>query len=323
MAVELRAVRDVERRDPTAWRRATTEPTAVALSRLTGGLSPRLGGESRPHVDSLAEAKGAWPPIVVDRATMRVVDGMHRLLAARQLGLETIQVVFFDGTEEEARHEAIRTNNQHGLPLTLAEKRQCARDILDEHPTWSDRRIAAICGLSPKTVGVLRPREAAPVVPAEADRIRVGRDGRAQRIRGAGEGSPRERVLAVLAEDRYASLRAVARKAGTSPETVRTVRRTLLGERPAPSTEDRGPVSHPSRDDPGPRRLWAQDSAIASTPEREEFGTWFDQTSLSGRDLSYADVVPLSRIYEAIDEARRRAEMWDVFSRRLQARIPS
>ena len=44
------------------------------------------------HIARLAEAETRLPPILVDRRTMRVIDGMRRLIAASLKGQETIDV---------------------------------------------------------------------------------------------------------------------------------------------------------------------------------------------------------------------------------------
>jgi hypothetical protein len=64
----------------------------VPLSRLVTGDSPRLCGENSSHARMLASLRDALPPISVHRPTMRVIDGMHRLRAARLRGADKIKV---------------------------------------------------------------------------------------------------------------------------------------------------------------------------------------------------------------------------------------
>ena len=68
-----------------------TDPVTVPVSSLLSGDSPRLAGENLEHVQLLAVVQGL-PPILVHRSTMRVIDGMHRLRAAKLRGDETIAV---------------------------------------------------------------------------------------------------------------------------------------------------------------------------------------------------------------------------------------
>ncbi|MDR6594568.1 ParB/RepB/Spo0J family partition protein [Saccharothrix longispora] len=154
--------------------------------------SPRLAGEVPEHVKLLAGLDVELPPIVVHHTTMRVVDGMHRLAAAKLRGRKTIEVTFFRGDEDEAFVEAVRSNVSHGLPLSLADRRAAATRILRLHAQWSDRMIAGMVGLSPKTVGAIRrSSEELPHLTA-----RIGRDGRVR-----GPRLPRARPEARPGED--------------------------------------------------------------------------------------------------------------------------
>src|SRR5437868_3368952 len=102
----------------------------VPVDDLLDGVSPRRSGVDQEHVAVLAEAADSLPPIVVHRPSMRVVDGTHRLHAARRQGRETIDVVWFDGTEAEAFLHTVEANIRHGLPLTLADRKDAACGIL-------------------------------------------------------------------------------------------------------------------------------------------------------------------------------------------------
>src|SRR5947208_13320120 len=128
----------------------------LPLDALHVGPSLRVEGLDARHVATLAELAGAWPPIVVRRDDRSVVDGQHRVAAARRLGLATLQVTWFDGTAEHAFVEFVRCNVGHGLPLGLEERRSAASRILRSHPERSDRSVASVCGVSPKTVARLR-----------------------------------------------------------------------------------------------------------------------------------------------------------------------
>ena len=62
---------------------------------------------------------------LVDRRTMKVVDGMHRLMAAALRGLETIDVIF-DGNKADLFLRAVEENVMHGLPLSQTDRRSAA-----------------------------------------------------------------------------------------------------------------------------------------------------------------------------------------------------
>jgi ParB-like chromosome segregation protein Spo0J len=180
-------------------------------------------------VEALAAAPDELPPIIVQHPTMRVIDGVHRLLAARARGDKKILARFFYGDEADAFVVAVRSNIAHGLPLSLTDRRTAAARIISSHQYWSDRWIASVTGLAANTVADIRRRGGG--APAQAG-VRVGQDGRVRPINGA-EG----RLLAyqLMTNDPGLSLRKIAQAAGISPETARDVRNRLRqGEDPVP-----------------------------------------------------------------------------------------
>jgi ParB-like chromosome segregation protein Spo0J len=193
----------------------------LSLEDLTAAGSPRLHGENWEHVQLLAEAYDALPPIIVDRRTMRIIDGCHRVKAARLRGETTIAAHLFEGDETEAFVLAVRLNVTHGLPLTLADRKRAAERIMRCRPQWSNRKVAAVSGISPGTVAVIRKEAADSIAPVGS---RVGQDGR---VRPVDAGAGRRLAGELLAKDPTLSLRKVARIASISPETVRDVRNRL------------------------------------------------------------------------------------------------
>jgi hypothetical protein len=210
------------------------EAVEVPTGSLRPADSPRLAGENREHVRALAESTAELPPILVHRATNRVVDGMHRLRAAVLRGEETVRVCYYDGPDAEAFAVGVRANVTHGLPLSLADRRVAAMRIVGSHPQWSDRAIAAVTGLSARTIGTIRWR-ATDGFPQS--RTRIGRDGRTRPLSSA-EG--RRLACSLLREDPSISLRQVASASGISLSTVRDVRDRLgRGEDPGPRPSGR------------------------------------------------------------------------------------
>lgn len=218
----------VERETSTSAEPASTWDSPVVrlpISEIRGADSPRSAGVDRAHALSLAEAEAELPPIVVHRATMRVIDGMHRLTAAQLRGERAIRAKLFDGDDDEAFLLAVRLNVSHGMPLTIADRRAAAVRIIRTHPRLSDRAIAVTAGLAAKTVGSLRGELDGPPVQA-----RVGRDGRVRPINGA---AGRRAAAELIALHPDAPLRRIARDAGISVETARSVRARLrAGEDP-------------------------------------------------------------------------------------------
>jgi hypothetical protein len=188
-----------------------------------------LNGEDKAHIKRLAEIDTPLPPILVDEHTMRVIDGMHRLMAASLQGRDTIDVIFFDGSEADIFVRAVQENVTHGLPLSQADRGAAAERIIESHPNMSDRAIGQIAGLAAKTVASIRKRSA---VSAPQPNGRVGMDGKVRPLDWM-EGRRRAQIL--LTQQPDASLRDVARCAGISPATVLDVRKRLeRGEIPVP-----------------------------------------------------------------------------------------
>jgi hypothetical protein len=239
----------------------------ISVDSLVGSDSPRFSGEDAEHVRELAQLEDPLPPIIVHRPTMRVIDGMHRLWAARLRGRKEIAAWFFDGDSDSAFVLAVRSNVVHGLPLSLGERKAAASRIIASHPQWSDRMIASVAGLASKTVAALRPTGDKQQLAA-----RVGRDGRARPL-DAGRG--REAAARFIADHPGASLRQIAREAGVSRGTAADVRDRLrrgLSAVPEPGAGagiDRVPLDEQARD--GGRARW-QDSRKEAAPGCSEQG---------------------------------------------------
>jgi ParB-like chromosome segregation protein Spo0J len=190
----------------------------IPISSLAPSDSPRLAGENNDHIRALAESEVTLPPLVVNRCSMRVIDGMHRLRAAELRGQGEVEVWFFDGDEGDAFVLAVEQNIKHGLPLSLADRIAAAARIIRSHPQWSDRAIASSTGLAAKTVGAIRRRSTAE---SPQYNTRVGRDGRIRPLNAA-EG---RRIAGELMADKPdASLREIASVAGISLGTAQKVR---------------------------------------------------------------------------------------------------
>ncbi|WP_432155036.1 ParB/RepB/Spo0J family partition protein [Streptomyces tricolor] len=191
----------------------------VPVDSLVDADSPRLGGMSPEHVEVLAQ--GAIEPILVHRETRRVVDGMHRLQAARLRGEKVIPVRYLDGPASEVFIHSVAANVAHGLPLTLKDRKAAARRILASHPDLSDRAVARITRLSPKTVGAVRRASSEELPQSQA---RVGADGRSRPLDAA---ERRKAARAFLAEHPGATLREIAASAGVSVSTACEIRQRM------------------------------------------------------------------------------------------------
>jgi hypothetical protein len=274
----------------------------IPIEGLQFGLSPRVGPVDQGHVAALVEVLGDLPPIVVHKPSMRVIDGVHRVLAARLAGRPTVRGVLFEGDELAARIEAVRSNVTHGKPLTLAERQSAALGVLGTVPHWSDRRIAEVTGLSPKTVGRLRTRA---TVDSEQPRVRVGRD---ERIRPVDTEQLRRQVAQAIKDDSTASNREIARRTGASNSTVRDVRLRL--------EQGREVTPRAGRSEADDTKGAASSSNVAG-----DITTWFEQHCVVGEDWrKFVSVIPISRVYEVADQCRQQSDIWREFALALEDR---
>src|SRR5262249_31754750 len=306
---------------PTEW---------LPVSSLKAFDSVRQQGEDPEHTRMLASVDAKLPPIIVHQATMRVIDGAHRLGAARLRGDELIEARMFDGSEQEAFVLAVKANITHGLPLSVPDRTTAAERIIASHPSWSDRTIAATTGLSARTVGSIRRRLEAEHGIEEGIKARIGQDGRVRPLDSA-EG--RLRAVSFIKDRPDASLREIARNAGVSPSTARDVRnRIQRGEDPLPS----------ARHSAGQR---AGTTALAPKPGRDPAQPSLDSMlhglkndpslrfSDSGRTLlrwvfaraiqtnewyALVDAVPPHCTYVMANVARRCAQEWQDFAETLE-----
>ncbi|TQL19175.1 ParB-like chromosome segregation protein Spo0J [Streptomyces sp. SLBN-134] len=311
-----------------------TAPVPVPISSLLPADSPRLTGESSEHVELLAAARDL-PPILVQRSTMRVIDGMHRVRAALLRGENTIAVTFFEGDDGEAFLRAVDANLKHGLPLSLADREAAAGRILAKFPQWSDRTVASATGLSHTTVGAIRRRSG---LPAAREGGRVGRDGRVRPVDGA---AGRRRASEVIAMRPDAPLRAIAREAGVSVGTARDVRERLRagrdplpvsqrGTEPRPGPSAGGPAEPPRHRAGGSRQApdWrsvvgslSRDPAVRYAQNGRAFVRWVDGHVIEPVEwCELIDAVPPHWHNSMAELARSCAGAWLEFAQELEQR---
>jgi uncharacterized protein YerC len=305
--------------------RGCSEPQWLPVASLLPADSPRQAGEDIDHVRMLARIDTRLPAIIVHRETLRVIDGMHRLRAARLRGNELIQVRFFDGTEQEAFVLAVRANIAHGLPLSYEDRTRASERVIAAHPGWSDRAIAAVVGLSVRTVGNVRRRIQ---VDRDAEQMsaRLGRDGRVRPLNSA-EG--RLRAARLIRQRPDASLREIAREAGVSPSTVSNVRLRLeRGDDPLPErqrreapTESRGGDEQVAADLPTLLQSLQNDPSLRFTESGRGLLRWIFSRSIRPSDWTeLADKVPPHCTYIIVNLARACAAEWRQLAEDLERR---
>jgi ParB-like chromosome segregation protein Spo0J len=99
-----------------AWMTVSLKPQRINLAELKPGSTPRVGSADSKHIALLAESQRPWPPVILHRSSMRVIDGHHRVKAAPLRGETCIDVVYFNGTDAEAFVLAVHANSRHSLP---------------------------------------------------------------------------------------------------------------------------------------------------------------------------------------------------------------
>ncbi|MFJ8695622.1 hypothetical protein [Streptomyces roseolilacinus] len=242
---------------------STAARADIPVETLLPADSPRTKGLDQEYVDSLVALDEELPPIVVHRPTGRVVDGMHRLAAARARGDRTISAYLLDVPEHSLFAVAVSLNISHGKPLTHSDRLAAATRILRENPALSDRYVASVTALSPRTVS--RVRRSTDEVPHL--NTRIGLDGKRRPADVAGVASGRQRAGQLMLERPGASLREIARAAGISLGTAHDVKkRLLLGRNPVP--EGRGPrADQPEPRVPAPRRPRREATSLRDSGE--------------------------------------------------------
>lgn len=146
-------------------------------------------------VAQLCETPSQWPPILATEE-LQVLDGHHRVEAARRLRRDEIDVIIPPKLcSAGALEAAVSANATHGLSLSRAERNQLIDRLLSAAPHWSDRRIAAAVRVSPTTVGKRRRAWSAsepgePGVHIDHPGRRLGRDGKSYPARGANKDAP-------------------------------------------------------------------------------------------------------------------------------------
>jgi ParB-like chromosome segregation protein Spo0J len=315
-----------------------SEITQVPISRIMVVGSLRTVGEDPRHINALAEVCSELPPIVLHRKTMTVIDGVHRLRAVESSGATHISAVLFNGDEREAFVLAVKLNSNHGLPLSLADRKAAALHMLADFPEWSNRRLAGVVGLSDKTIAALRRRSGAELPHPTA--VRLGRDGVAYPL-AAAEG--RRRALVYLAAHPDASAKEVAGAAGISLTTAKDARKRVRTDQGEPRTTVRPsdvsvpesgaghpagvkrPRAHPAGADLSlaVRRLRADPSLRFTEVGRKLLRTLEPSATQPHDWAAMASSIPIHCAPLIAELARHHAESWQLLAESLTERINS
>jgi ParB-like chromosome segregation protein Spo0J len=276
----------------------------------------------------LVETDEILPPILVHQETMRVIDGVHRVRAAQIKGETTIAAQLHDCDESAAFVLAVQRNVAHGLPLSLVDRKAAAARIITSRPNWSDRAIAAISGLSDRTVRTIRRCSTAEMsrLNVGGDRgdgaERVGRDGRTRPLSSA-EG--RHRASQIIAERPTVALRTVAKAAGISVGTAHDVReRMRRRDDPVPARQRKlpGPVIAATK--PDLRSILEslrKDPSLKFTDAGRCVLRWLCSHVIEPKDWEpLLENVPAHSTKMIANLARSYADAWQEFARKLEQR---
>jgi DNA modification methylase len=125
-------------------------------------LTPRIGIDETT-VGVYAACFEQMPPVDVfwieGRDGWWLVDGWHRLAAARKLGLAEVEANEHQGTFDDALEFAYDANLKHGRPLTLAQRKEAAKLKLRRHTERSNSWIAGDSGSEIHTLMELTGRD--------------------------------------------------------------------------------------------------------------------------------------------------------------------
>lgn len=94
---------------------------------------------------------GQSKALVVHKGTLRLLDGHHRLEAAKRAGVTELWVEEREGDEADLLAEVYRANRNHGVPLSTAERDRLIRRLYFECG-WTQARIAQLVGLTQQGV---------------------------------------------------------------------------------------------------------------------------------------------------------------------------
>lgn len=138
-----------------------SQPIKICNIRTDGGTQPRAEIDIAvvaEYADDMARGD-VFPPVrvVYDGSDYWLVDGFHRVQAAKKCSRQTIDSQITQGTVEDARWLSLAANARHGKRRTRADKqRAIKRALMGWAVEKSDSEIARHVGCSDKTVGKYR-----------------------------------------------------------------------------------------------------------------------------------------------------------------------
>ena len=140
----------------------TPKSLSVDVINISGGTQSRLKID-QDYVEEIYEkmkdeVEYDAVTIFFDGKEYWLADGFHRYHATRKLGKASIKCKITNGLLRDAILYSKSANNNHGLPPTLQDKLNNAKELCDdfEWSGFSNRQIGRICDVSHVTVAKLR-----------------------------------------------------------------------------------------------------------------------------------------------------------------------
>jgi len=140
----------------------TVKTLSLDALNISGGTQSRLKIDES-HVEDIFEKMKddvEYSPVTAffDGKEYWLADGFHRYHATRKIGKASIKCKVTNGLLRDAILYSKVANNLHGLPPTLQDKLNNAKELIEdfEWGEWSNREIGRICDVSHVTVAKLR-----------------------------------------------------------------------------------------------------------------------------------------------------------------------
>lgn len=131
-----------------------TKAKDILIDKITVDLS--IIGRERLNEDAVELYKGlmegGWKkPVILQKGSLRLVDGAHRIEAAEQLGRNKIFAEERDIKDSDLRIEAYRYNQKHGVQYTKEERNKIIVNLYTKD-SKTQQEIADVFGLSQRHV---------------------------------------------------------------------------------------------------------------------------------------------------------------------------
>ncbi len=153
----------------------------LATITVDPALQPRVEGLNQTVIEEYTEfvkGGGEFDKLMVvyedEKGDHWLSEGFHRHAAYTAAGMVKAKCLVRKGSRRDALVNAAGSNAVHGLRRTNADKRRAVNMVLAEYPVWSNRKIAAVVGVSDEFVRNYRDEQ----VPTVGTSERIGLDGK-------------------------------------------------------------------------------------------------------------------------------------------------